>query len=326
MQNEGTKERYTVIDRLGQGGSGEAFLVRDENTELFHAMKIVKNATEGRKEANLLKTLSHPGIPKLYDYFEKDGQGFLIMEYAEGITLKEYMPVDTLSRKERKEIMRKLAEILSYLHTLPLPVVHGDLKPENIIITKEREVFLIDFGSAVEITENKTQIYSTRKYAAPEMVKGECRPSGDVYGFGLIFTYFMTGKNPDLFEKDPKIFKRLGLNREEARIVFSCLQGQARARYRSAKELLTDLENSDRRVQIRDRIDGIESFFCVELGGIMALYGLGSYFLQGAYKGKFLILFGCVLLFTELVNNYLKRKRGEWDCKVLCSLILVEKN
>ena len=321
----GQKERYTLINHLGQGGKGEVFLVRDENTGGYHAMKIVWNAEEGKEEADLLKSLSHSGIPKLYDYFEKDGHSFLIMEYVKGITLRECMERASFSRNERKDIMIKAAEILCYLHSRPVPVVHGDLKPDNIIITEEREVFLIDFGSAFEVTEKKAKMYSTEKYAAPEIVKGEYRPSGDVYGFGVIFAGFMTGKNPDLFEKDPKVYKRLGLSSEEARIVFDCLRNQPRMRYQSAKELLTDLKKSDRKVQIREKMENLESFLCVDIGGVMALYGLGSYYLLAVYKGKFLILFGCVLLFTELVNNYLKRKREEWECRVLCSLILVEK-
>ena len=316
--------RYTVIDTLGKGGNAKVLLVRDTNTEQYYAMKIIHDKKVAEKEAEFLRMLDHPGIPKLHDFFTFEGNAYLVMEYVKGRTLDE-LNRDEGEKNVRMQIAVKIANILNYLHSLPTPMVHGDIKPENIIISEQGEVKLIDFGSAHFLTKTPERIHSTPGFAAPEMLNGKSGLQGDVYGFGMVFARIMSGKDLDFAGKDKAFLMRMGLNYSVASIVERCLNAKERKRYPSGKEVLGELFKCDRKERIRARLERVTCFICTDLGGILALYGLLSYFIMGHYKGKFFLLAGCLLLLIHLIGTSADRVAGVKEFKVISSVFLAEK-
>ena len=348
--------KYIVLDKLGKGGSGEVFLVCDRNTDIYYAMKRFVNGF-AKKEADILKNLNHPRIPKLHDFFEEGDASYIVMEYEEGCSLSEIIhnvgkpgteeyKATGASKKSRFQIAVQTAEILKYLHTLPVPVVHGDLKPENIIRTKGGAIKLIDFGSAHTVAKEIHEVRSTKGFAAPEMEHGLSTTQSDIYAFGMLFIQLMTGKS-FVSEKSNKsgnhyvtekpyapekgsmkssisrsLLLRMGLNRAEANIAIKCIQPRERLRYHSAKELLNDLRLCERREKNRRKAEQIKSFICTDIGGVSALFGLFAFFLKGSYRGKYCILFGCILLLINLVSESVNRMSGAGEYQVMESVFL----
>ena len=174
-------EKYEVLEVLGKGGCGTVYKVLEKSLDRILAMKETKlvSGTEREvyeKETRILKTCFHPALPVIFDSFWQGERHYMVMEYVEGITLKEY--VDRHGKVEWKQAVKlcmDLGEILSWLHTRNQPIVYGDLKPDNIMITREGTVRLLDFGTAgleEEQEEYANGCYASFGYAAPEQKKG----------------------------------------------------------------------------------------------------------------------------------------------------------
>ncbi|MCR4813460.1 MAG: serine/threonine protein kinase [Lachnospiraceae bacterium] len=340
--------KYMKAGVLGKGRNGEVLLVFDTNTEQYYAMKRFHDRKEAEKEAEILKKSDHPGIPKLHDFFIQEEEAYLVTEYVKGITLEKILSYGHTGLREddydyggmcfvpersgllekdgdRFRTAVKIAEILSCLHSLPTPVVHGDIKPENIIITEQNEVKLIDFGSAHLLSETPERILSTRGYAAPEMRDGRSGLQGDVYAFGMVFAHLMSGKDFDFSGKDRAFLMRMGLSFSEASIAERCLNARERKRYPSGREVLAGLLRCDRKEKIRAGIESLTGFICVDIGGVLAMYGLLSFFVMGHYKGKFLLLSGCFLLLIRLIASSADRRTGGKDFFVISSIFLADR-
>ena len=174
--------KYEILDKLGEGGNGTVYAVLHPNTGTYRAVKEFKDVSAGEREAKILLSLSHPGIPGCLDCFVHDGTYYLIMDYFEGENLWEYK--EEKGGGDEEKVLHSLAELVSYLHSLPVPLIHGDLKPENIIITKEGEVCLLDFGSAFYPNHPPRKIMGSPGYSAPELKFGRCGTESDVFAFG----------------------------------------------------------------------------------------------------------------------------------------------
>ena len=320
--------KYIILDRIGQGAGGEVFLVCDGNTEIYYALKRFSDRKSAEEEMEILKMLNHPGIPKVHDFFTLESESFLVMDYEEGVTLADYIfsqNPPNVSKKDLFLICLKIAEILSYLHTLPVPVVHGDLKPENIIYTKNGEVKLIDFGSAHPLTNIPKKIFSTPGYAAPEMGEGRSSLKSDVYAFGNVFAQIMSGRDLDFAGKSRAVLMRFGLSHVEAKLAAKCLNPNETARFASGKDILRALNACGKREKISRIMNYGKSFICTDIGGILAFFGLFMYFLQGFYRGKYLILAGCILLLTELISVSAQRVAGNGEIRIVSSVFLAER-
>ena len=186
------KNRYCLIEYLGAGGRGTVYLARDLELGTFWAVKELP--LSDKKEAELMKNLCHPGIPRMIDYVEAGQYCYLVMEYIKGCSLRKClsgrMPFSG------KQVLRtgiEAAEILEYLHQLSPPVCYGDLKPENLILSETGRLYLIDFGSARHLyADRKREVLGTPGYAAPEQFEGYLRPDSDVYSLGKMLRELWT--------------------------------------------------------------------------------------------------------------------------------------
>ena len=188
--------KYAVTGLLGAGANGQVYLARHRILEQDRAIKripkSVPDSSSFLSEAELLKSLKHPGIPIIYDIEEDDDYYYMIEEYVRGESLEAYvLHQTTISLNFILRIGRQLCDIMGYLHALPTPVIYQDLKPEHIIVYGD-QIKIVDFGIAsyISIDGNPYQSYGTARYAAPEKRLGlPCDERTDIYGIGVVLRF-----------------------------------------------------------------------------------------------------------------------------------------
>ena len=203
---------YKIASHLGSGGMGEVYLAHDEKLNRQVALKVVRFGIGGEetarhflREAQILAGLNNPNIAQLYGAeITAEGFSFLVMEYVEGVRLDKYCDDNRLSMRDRLEMFRRVCGAIHYAHQRL--VIHRDIKPANILITKEGEPKLLDFGIAklldpeTSVAGGQTVTFATAmtpEYASPEQVRGEkMTTASDVYSLGVILFELLTGQRP----------------------------------------------------------------------------------------------------------------------------------
>ena len=206
--------RYDVEEVLGVGGMSTVYKARDLRftavTRYCAVKEMPDNSPDIRtgqirlanfeREASLLATLSHPGIPKIYDFFSVHGRVYLVLEFIDGRDLESQ-----LNNKEHpmleEEVVRlavQICDVLEYLHGhSPQPIIFRDLKPSNIIVQPDGKLTLIDFGIAkVFQSDKRGTMIGTEGYAPPEQYRGLAEPRGDIYGLGATMHHLLTKSDP----------------------------------------------------------------------------------------------------------------------------------
>jgi serine/threonine-protein kinase len=192
-------QKYRLIKHLGSGGSADVFLAEHKTLSAYRAIKRISKKEKLHdfwlQEAGILKNLSHPSIPTIYDLEEDDSYSYIIMEYLEGVSLKIYRKEHEMTEQEIGEFSLQICRLLRYLHELPEPLLFLDLKPENLMVC-DGTIKIIDFGAAIlqKDWKNRTVTAGTKGYAAPELF--ENRPldvRSDIYSFGMLLFFLFTG-------------------------------------------------------------------------------------------------------------------------------------
>ncbi|NES19269.1 MAG: serine/threonine protein kinase [Symploca sp. SIO3E6] len=218
-QGEVIAERYQIVTLLGQGGMGSTYAAVDLANNQRVAIKVVslRAARDWKilelfeREAQVLATLNHPFIPKYLDYFRVDAEEdsphsdcrfYLVQELVEGESLATLVERGWKPKEvEVKAIARQVLEILIYLHTLVPPIIHRDIKPQNLIRREDGKVYLVDFGTVQHIVRNPQSFVSTFVgsvgYMPPEQLRGETVFASDLYSLGATLLFLLTGKSPD---------------------------------------------------------------------------------------------------------------------------------
>jgi len=256
--------KYEFITLLDYGNMGEVYLaerVTDKKKVVIKKPVFSPEAgldektvrTIYAREAELMRKFNHPGLPEIYDFFQEYGRNCIVMEYIEGKTL-EYI----LKKSKEKPLpikialrwVMELADILDYLHnSFASPVVYKDLKPSNIIITREGKVRLIDFGTCRYYSPDKktdTYLLGTPGYAAPEQYKKteQTTPRTDVFSLGVILYQLLTNYDPS---STPFKFPRpaslnSSINNELEKIITGAIELDSLKRFISVMELREELE------------------------------------------------------------------------------------
>ena len=252
--------RYRIVEILGQGGMGSVYPAVDENLGVDVAVKenlftTDEYARQFRLEAVILANLRHPNLTRVTDHFVIGDQGqYLVMDYIEGEDLRQRMErSNSLPDDEVILIGAAMCKALSYLHTRKPPILHRDVKPGNVKITPEGEIFLVDFGLAKVIQGSQVTTTGARAmtpgYSPPEQY-GTARtdPRTDVYSLGATLYAALTGVIPEdglaramenaeltpVRKRAPKVSRRLAAAIEKAMAVETEDRFQTAAEFRKA--------------------------------------------------------------------------------------------
>jgi serine/threonine protein kinase len=244
-------EKYEVVKTLGQGGMSTVYLCKNTRLGNLWAIKEVKKELKGQidllAEPNILKNLSHPGIPRVVDIFYREDNLYIVEDYIEGETLQDYIKRNSsIESKETTRIVLSICDIIEYLHSFNPPIIYRDLKPSNIMITPKGRVVLIDFGISrvYKQGEDKDTIcMGSKGYAAPEQygIEQTCTQT-DIYGIGAVMYFMVTCKAPTaLLEplKDESYSSEL--NTELKKIIQKAMQIDIESRYSSVNEMQKEL-------------------------------------------------------------------------------------
>ena len=203
--------RYRLLKKIGEGGMGAVFLAHDNELDREVALKLphlhaVANSRESserfRREARLASKLDNPNICRVYDIGEYQNRLYLTMAYVKGRTLHDVMSnKGAFEAKAAAKLVKKIAEVVQYAHSRG--IVHRDLKPSNIMITKDHDFVIMDFGLARKFEQDGAPITAsgavlgTPSYMAPEQLRGEPNAVGpqiDVYSLGVLLYEMLTGE------------------------------------------------------------------------------------------------------------------------------------
>lgn len=246
--------KYVILRRLGQGSYGEVFLTRHINLNVHRAVKRIRKSWDrlqtGRNEADILKDLSHSSLPIIYDIDEDDVYFYIVEEYIQGESLKEYVRKrGPLTEKEAVFFAMSICAVLDYMQEHG-GICHLDLKPENIMVT-QKGLKLLDFGSSLLAGSVHEYVTGTRGYAAPEMYQNGRLDGGcDIYAVGMLLAYMLSGAEP---AQTKKIHINCSSNLRF--IIYKCISHDREQRYSSAALLFRALENSQ--TQLRTTEDPV---------------------------------------------------------------------
>ena len=255
--------RYSVVRKIGQGGMGSVYLVSDKRLHgKYWALKEMsapaladlaekQKAIEAFKlEANLLASLSHPNLAKVSDYFELAGKHYLVMDFIAGETLDDLLARCTAPFQEGRvlEWALQLCDVLSYLHNLAPPVIFRDLKPGNIMIDRQNQVRLIDFGIARLFKPGKrrdTASFGTAGYAPPEQYgRGQTDARSDIYSLAATLHQLLTLRDPgdEPFKFPPARALNRSASQHFSDTLDKALQQDPNQRWQNAAELALALK------------------------------------------------------------------------------------
>ncbi len=258
-------QRYQIIDLLGEGGFGKTYRAFDRQTKNEVAIKILhiygmpdwKTLELFEREVKILSQLDHSAIPRYLDFFRATITGdealCLVQEMAPGRTLSGWIAAGhVFTETELQKIAEQILEILMYLQDFTPPIIHRDIKPQNILLTGTRKVYLVDFG-AVRDTYSLTiagssTIVGTYGYMAPEQTRGQAVLATDLYGLGTTLLYLKSGVDPaDLLVKQMKIDfqSRLKFSPKFATWLEGLLEPFSEDRYINASVALDYLHGSE---------------------------------------------------------------------------------
>jgi eukaryotic-like serine/threonine-protein kinase len=208
--------RYTIQDVIGIGGMGSVYRARDMHfpnvVKLVAVKEMINMAPDPlvrqtivqnfEREANLLATLHHASIPRIYDYFSHDDRSYLVLEFVQGKDLETVINEANgfLTEDQVVSWAIQLCDVLDYLHShKPDPIIFRDMKPSNVMINHKGDVVLVDFGIAKTFqTGIKGTMIGTEGYSPPEQYRGDATPLADVYALGATLHHALTRRDPRL--------------------------------------------------------------------------------------------------------------------------------
>lgn len=260
-------DRYEILGKIGSGGMSDVYKAKDHKLNRHVAIKVLKPefsedrsfVTKFRVEAQSAAGLIHANIVNVYDVGDEDGIYYIVMELVEGITLKKYIEKKgRLGVREAVSIAIQVAQGIEAAHNHH--IVHRDIKPQNIIISKEGKVKVTDFGIARAATSNtiNSNAMGSVHYISPEQARGGYSDEkSDIYSFGIMLYEMLTGRVP--FEGDTTVSVALQHIQDDIvspaelvpdipvsveKIVLKCTQKRTERRYQNMSDLIADLKHS----------------------------------------------------------------------------------
>ncbi len=260
-------QRYEILSRIGTGGMSDVYKAQDMKLSRFVAIKVLKQeyaenqnfVTKFHAEAQAAAGLIHSNIVGVYDVGEDQGLQYIVMELVEGITLKHYIEKKLrLSVKESISIAIQMAQGLECAHKAG--IIHRDVKPQNVIISKDGKVKVTDFGIAKAATSETitSNVMGSVHYTSPEQARGGYSDEkSDIYSLGIVLFEMLTGRVPfdgdttvniaiqhiqDAMPSPREFVNDVPISIEQ--IIFKCTEKSSDRRYSSMTEVIADLKQS----------------------------------------------------------------------------------
>ncbi len=278
--------KIKITMHLSSGGLSAVYLAEHGKTMAIVKESVVPPGTSEanrskasqmfQREASLLMRLEHAQIAKVFDHFQEQGRDYLLLEYIPGVTLREYIRRHgPQSEANVTDWTKQLADILDYLHGQDPPIIHRDITPDNLIITPDGRIVLIDFGAANQFLGAATgTIIGKQFYIAPEQFRGKAEPASDIYSLGGTVFYLLTGRDPEaLMRSNPKSVNDK-LSERIDNIVARCTEPDLSKRIRSTKDLLKVWEDWERGLPARtEKSDSTQDAEPISIKENEAIYG-----------------------------------------------------
>jgi serine/threonine protein kinase len=279
-----------IQEVIGVGGMGSVYRARDLHfpnvVKLVAVKEMINQAPDPlvretivqnfEREANILATLAHPAIPRIYDYFTYENRSYLVLEFVNGKDLETIITETDGFMPEEKALQwaLELCDVLAFLHGhKPSPIIFRDMKPSNVMINQHGHVILVDFGIAKPFqTGQKGTMIGTEGYSPPEQYRGEATTQADIYALGATLHHLLTRRDPRLeapfsFAERPvrKINPNVSIEMET--VINTALQYNAADRFQTVEAFKEALMGAGRKTGLLNRIDAGSSTAPVAFGG-----------------------------------------------------------
>lgn len=260
-------DRYEILEKIGTGGMSDVYKAKDHKLNRFVAVKVLKQefsengnfVSKFRTEAQAAAGMMHPNIVNVYDVGEEGGVHYIVMELVEGITLKKYIEKkNRLTIKEAVSIAIQVSMGIECAHNNH--IIHRDIKPQNIMISRDGKVKVTDFGIAKAVSSNTitSNVMGSVHYTSPEQARGGYSDEkSDIYSLGITMFEMLTGRVPfngettvaiaikhiqDTMPSPKEFVSEIPISVEQ--IVMKCTQKSPDKRYQNMAELIEDLKKS----------------------------------------------------------------------------------
>jgi outer membrane protein assembly factor BamB/tRNA A-37 threonylcarbamoyl transferase component Bud32 len=286
--------RYVIQDVIGVGGMGSVYRARDLHfpsvVKLVAVKEMINRASDPlvrktivqnfEREANILATLNHLSIPRIYDYFSEDNRSYLVLEFIHGKDLEAIINETSGFLAEERVLGWgiELCDVLSFLHAhKPDPIIFRDMKPSNIMVNPSDHIILVDFGIAkpFQVGQKGTMI-GTEGYSPPEQYRGEAGPLADIYALGAALHHALSRRDPRLeppfsFGERPLRKINPAVSVELEAVINTALQYSPDDRFHSAEAMREALVAAGRKTGILNRTSSVTTNI-QSAGGIKPLW------------------------------------------------------
>jgi serine/threonine protein kinase len=268
-----TIAHYKILEKLGEGGMGVVYKVQDTKLDRLLALKFLPphltvnetDKTRFLQEAKAAAAINHPNVCTIYDIKENEDRQFIVMEYVEGETLREYIGIGDSTPHKIKDIIEYALQIASALEAAHKEgIVHRDVKSENIMVSKTNQIKVMDFGLAklkgsLKLTKTSSTV-GTLAYMAPEQIEGKPTDArSDIFSFGVVLYEMLTGNLPfsgeyesalmyTILNDDPEPVEnyRSDISSELVHVLNRALEKDPEDRYQMIHEVVIDLNRVKR--------------------------------------------------------------------------------
>jgi tRNA A-37 threonylcarbamoyl transferase component Bud32 len=242
-----------ILELLGRGGMGAVYKARQTRLDRLVALKILppeigqdRDFTERfAREAQAMARLSHPHIVTIHDFGQTHALYFFVMEYVDGLNLRQVLDVERMAPREALAIVPQICDALQYAHDQG--IVHRDIKPDNILLNRQGQVKIADFGLAKLVgadapTRGGERVLGTPQYMAPEQAEhpAEVDHRADIYSLGVVFYQMLTGELPAKLTEPPS--KRVDIDVRLDEVVLRALEKDPERRYQQVSQVKTQME------------------------------------------------------------------------------------
>ena len=252
--------KYKILAEIGHGGMSVVYLAMDTHLNKQWAVKEIKKKGNGKNdeivvnsllaEANMMKRLDHPALPRIVDIIDNGITIYVVMDYIEGESLDKIL--DEYGAQSEEKVInwaKQLCDALSYLHSQKPPIIYRDMKPANVMLKPEGNIKIIDFGIAREYKEQSlsdTTVLGTKGYAPPEQYSGQTDARSDIFALGMTMHHLLTGLDPRGGEAyapvrmwNPELSEGIEI------IIDKCVEPAPENRYQNCEDLLYDLNHPE---------------------------------------------------------------------------------